>query len=302
MTVDLRMPKLREYVERHEKNETKATPDFNFDCRMDNVRSYYGKYIIPPQIQRRVAIDLGSNVGLFSHQFSYVFDKIYAIDASYQNFMQSLTAASLLSTSNVFCFNLAAAKDTGKIIKIYRNDINGNSVSPVTNPEMISRLHKKVIPRGTDIEEETMKMLSIPNDSMIVKKIEGTTNCQAQIDIYYDIPWSEQCESYHNVFTISLEGLYDFFGLDYIDFLKVDIEGSEFDFLLDKDLSRIGALALEMHGTLGEELKVKLKSHLSEFFDVGIVHYDNEAPGHSEILYVSKELNKTFLSKENKQA
>ena len=53
---------------------------------------------------------------------------------------------------------------------------------------------------------------------------------------------------YENVETLSLEGLIDKVGD--IGLLKVDIEGAEFEFLLDKDLSRIKYITGEFHNWL----------------------------------------------------
>ena len=147
---------------------------------------------------------------------------------------------------NIACFNLAAAKDSGEIVKIYRHDRNGNSVSPITAKDMFVRS--------------------------------------------YAGDWDEDKETYHNVHTISLEGLYNFFDTDYIDYLKIDIEGAEYDFLLGKDLSRIGSMGIEIHGTLGQAKKDQLKEHIAQYFDVYSIDYDNPAPEHSVITYINKEL------------
>tara|TARA_B100000287_G_C20629830_1_gene779337 strand:- start:752 stop:1642 length:891 start_codon:yes stop_codon:yes gene_type:complete len=286
---------LKKYVKKHKDMNDIAKADFNFNSSLHNAVECYGTYILPPQIQTRIAIDLGSNAGLFSHQFFEIFDTIYAIDASYQNFVQSLKASKMLPTNNVFCFNLAAAKETGRIIKVYRNDINGTAVSPVTEKKMIQEPMKRVFEKNQGwCHKEALKILSLDKSDKF-KKVDDSDYLLAIEDVHYEIPWSEKCESFHNVFTISIDGIYDFFNIDYIDFLKIDIEGAEYDFLLDKDLSRIGSIAIEMHGTLGEKLKDKLKSHLLKFFDIMIVHRDDISPGHSEILYVSKELNKNFM-------
>lgn len=82
--------------------------------------------------------------------------------------------------------------------------------------------------------------------------------------------------------------MFDFFGLNYVDFMKIDIEGAEYDFLLDKDLSRIASMGIEIHGTFGKEKKEKLKSHFDKYFEIYDVKYDDEAPGHSVITYINK--------------
>lgn len=220
---------------------------FDFGCWVHGQEIFYGKYVIPEEIDCEVAIDLGSNVGFFEEENHYKFEEIYAIEASYQNFMETLKRVQATGASNVHCFNLAAAKDSGEIIKIYKHDSNGNSVSSMTVKEMFT------------------------------KQYSG---------------WKEENETYHKVFSISLEGLYDFFDLDYIDYLKVDIEGAEYDFLLGKDLSKIGCLAVEIHGTLGQAKKDEFKKYVEQFFVPYHIECDGKAPSHSVITYLNKELQK----------
>ncbi len=221
---------------------------FHFDCRTKDQERFYDEYIIPDEIEKNVCIDMGCNVGFFTLDHCDKFKNVYAIDASYQNFITTTRkviyeAIRNKRGHNVTCFNFAAAKENGQIIKIYKHERNGESVSPVTVKEMLEVQHED---------------------------------------------WNESEETFHKVFTISLEGLYDFFNTDYIDYLKVDIEGAEYDFLLDKDLSRVGCLALEMHGTLGAEKKEQMKKHLKKYFNIYHVTYDNPAPDHSVITYINK--------------
>lgn len=222
---------------------------FNFNCKVKNQERFYGNYVIPPQINRKTCIDLGCNIGFFTMENFRNFDNLYSIDASYENFVITLRKVLFENlknneAKNVSCFNLAAAKETGKIIKIYRHDFNGESVSPMTVTDMFTSQYSN---------------------------------------------WIESRETFHNVMSISLEGLYEFFKIDYIDYLKMDIEGAEYEFLLDKDLSKVGCLALELHGTLGAEMKDKMKKHLDQYFNLYHVEYDNPAPSHSVITYLNKD-------------
>jgi len=221
---------------------------FHFGSNVLDQEKFYDEYIIPSEIEKNVCIDLGCNVGFFTLDHCDKFKNMYAIDASYQNFLVTqrkvlYEVVRMNRATNVACFNLAAAKESGEIIKIYKHESNNQSVSPVTVKEM----------------------LEVQNEN-----------------------WVEEAEIYHKVFTISLEGLYEFFDTDYIDYLKVDIEGAEYDLLLDKDLSRVGCLALEMHGTLGADKKEQLKKHLEKYFNIYHVTYDHPAPDHSVITYINK--------------
>tara|TARA_R110000851_G_scaffold251350_2_gene403779 strand:+ start:6292 stop:6981 length:690 start_codon:yes stop_codon:yes gene_type:complete len=67
--------------------------------------------------------------------------------------------------------------------------------------------------------------------------------------------------------TISLEGIYKKIGLNYIDYLKVDCEGSEYDFLMGKDLSAINYFVMEIHpGYLGKDKAKELLLYLNKYF------------------------------------
>ena len=116
---------------------------FKFGNNLTGQEVYYGNYLLPEQIENKVAIDVGSNVGLFVMENYNKFDNLYAIEASYENFLTTLRKVlhknlKFNEAENVSCFNLAAAKNTGEVIKIYAHDSNGNSVSPMTIPDMFS--------------------------------------------------------------------------------------------------------------------------------------------------------------------
>ena len=52
----------------------------------------------------------------------------------------------------------------------------------------------------------------------------------------------------------------------YIDYLKMDCETSEYDILMNKDLSKIGFLAIEIHWQLGKENWDNLIKYLLQYF------------------------------------
>lgn len=67
--------------------------------------------------------------------------------------------------------------------------------------------------------------------------------------------------------TISLDGIYKKFNLDYIDYLKIDCEGSEYACLMGKDLSKINFMVMEIHpGYLGSQKISQLLQYLNKFF------------------------------------
>jgi len=74
---------------------------------------------------------------------------------------------------------------------------------------------------------------------------------------------------YDLVTTISLEDIIKKNKIDFIDYLKVDCEGAEFDLLMGKDLSKILFLTLEIHpGFIGEENSKELVKYLKAFFSL----------------------------------
>jgi FkbM family methyltransferase len=60
---------------------------------------------------------------------------------------------------------------------------------------------------------------------------------------------------YEEISSLSLEDLLLMINDD-VDLLKVDIEGSEYDFLCNKDLSKINYIVMELHNFLGEKKKI----------------------------------------------
>lgn len=69
-------------------------------------------------------------------------------------------------------------------------------------------------------------------------------------------------EEYEEVETISLETILDM--VDNIGLLKIDIEGSEFEVLYEKDLTKINYITGEFHNFLGKERQTKLFDWISK--------------------------------------
>lgn len=78
-------------------------------------------------------------------------------------------------------------------------------------------------------------------------------------------------EEWEEVKTISLETILS--GIDEVGLLKVDIEGAEYEFLLNKDLSRIKWITMELHNFLGvdkhKELMEWIENTHKEVFSEG---------------------------------
>lgn len=59
--------------------------------------------------------------------------------------------------------------------------------------------------------------------------------------------WYKDNGEYEEVKTISLEDIFTRFDIKKIDYLKVDCEGAEYDFLMNKNLSNIDYIGIEIH-------------------------------------------------------
>lgn len=82
----------------------------------------------------------------------------------------------------------------------------------------------------------------------------------------YENPKKKMGEEYENCMTISLDRIFDLCDIEHIDTMKVDIEGAEYDFLMNKDLSRIRTMYIEFH--CGPTKNKELGHYLSKYFDI----------------------------------
>jgi FkbM family methyltransferase len=90
---------------------------------------------------------------------------------------------------------------------------------------------------------ELFNLAAAGNDDEILQLASHSNNLSRDTSIFHVSQARtnevEECK------TISLEGVYKKIGLNYIDYLKVDCEGSEYDLLMDKDLSAINYLVVK---------------------------------------------------------
>ena len=83
--------------------------------------------------------------------------------------------------------------------------------------------------------------------------------------------YSSSEENYELVTTVSLEKIFELCETDFIDYLKIDCEGSEYDILLGKDLSNVGIIVGEIHKHPSKDFDIarqELLDHLSDGFKV----------------------------------
>ena len=94
---------------------------------------------------------------------------------------------------------------------------------------------------------------SADGEILKLKKHNNTENCGSYGVVDFTDSeghgWDDECE-YEEVGSVSLESIIETVGE--IDVLKVDVEGAEFEFLYEKDLSSIGIIFIEVHNFLTE--------------------------------------------------
>lgn len=126
------------------------------------------------------------------------------------------------------------------------------------------------------------------NDGEIVKlrhyKDDSSSGNATTLD---DPIWYRDGE-YEDVETISIDGILNKFKIDKIEYLKIDCEGGEYKFLMNKDLSKIKYIGIEIHLHLGEKAK-ELINFLCNSFDIIDSKGDGET-SHIEMTLKNKNL------------
>ena len=100
-------------------------------------------------------------------------------------------------------------------------------------------------------------------------------------------------KEYHNVFTINFKDLLKYLNINIIDFLKLDIESSEYDFLINEDLNIIDILAIEIHfidSNQSKKLKEKILLNFNEYSM-------NNNGSHHEYIFINKNFKNKKLYK-----
>ena len=107
----------------------------------------------------------------------------------------------------------------------------------------------------SDVSDKEMLFFSHKN---------GDSGSTTSINLNSDDLNVEQAEK---VKSISYEDLVKKYGTP--DYMKVDIEGGEYDFLMNKDLSGIKFLSLELHsGYLSTQQKNEVMTHILKYFTI----------------------------------
>lgn len=98
----------------------------------------------------------------------------------------------------------------------------------------------------------------------------------------------------HNINTITLEEIIEENNLDYIDILKIDIEGSEYDVIpsiSEEILSKIKQITIEFHDFIDNNLKEKTQKIIDRLENLGFsriskpINYMNNSNNYDVLFY-----------------
>jgi FkbM family methyltransferase len=178
--------------------------------------------------KRRVAIDLGSNIGGFGRAFHNNFKTIYSVEPS--------TSANKVASEH------------------FENE-------SITN---VIQLHKAI----TGVDDERIELRRVYVGNSFESKDFTTSSAEWDKDEIRLSDYRGRVGEIEEIVTsISLGTILKNIGSD-IDLMKCDIEGGEYDALINQDLSGIKFIVMELHYTgLGRERVHLLLQHLELYFD-----------------------------------
>ena len=176
-----------------------------------NLKKIIGNYKVPilPLSEDTVVVDCGVGCGYFFWFYHSFFNNYIGIEASKENIESLKKKFEMTKAYNYKVLNYACYSEDNK-------DLELKSV------------------RGYDV---LSKGFTANNNSLFYEVGEKQSN--------WNNPITENDLIKEKVETISLEGIFSKLNLQKIDFLKVDIEKAEYDFLMGKDLSKVRFLSIE---------------------------------------------------------
>lgn len=177
-----------------------------------SLKKIIGNYKVPilPLDQNPVVVDCGTGVGYFFWFYNSFFSKYIGIEASTEN--------------------INFLKEKIKITKSINCEILHNACYSKDNIE----LELKTI-LGSNVRK---KGFTANNNSLYYEVGQKNAN--------WENPISENDLFSQKVKSVSLENIFKLLKLEKIDFLKIDIEGAEYDFLMNKRLDKIRFLSVEL--------------------------------------------------------
>ena len=191
-------------------------------------------YIIPDFLERNSCLELGVNVGAFALLNHKRFDEIVGLEASNNNFLTANKNIESAGITNVKYFNLAASDESNKTmrLKAVMQRINGSNVEGSARSGDCTVL---------DIQNEDLDAIGFNH---------GIS------------------EEFEEVKSINFKDSFNLLSSKRVNYLKCDIEGAEYDFLIANDLSKVDFISMELHYTyLGAEKVRDLMVHLNKYFE-----------------------------------
>lgn len=176
--------------------------------------------------------------------------------------------------ANIGGFSMAYHKVFDKIIYFEAN--------PETFKIAQSNLksYSNVIGYNYAVSDEPNKIIPLFNH---LNKDNGSVTCSPSVIKSKHPEWNDIIGEIH---TISINEIYDMIGGEMIDYLKMDCENSEYEILLNKDLSRIKYIAMEIHWQMGQEKHNELLEYLSRFFSIS--GNSSFTKGYNQLIYLKK--------------
>ena len=187
---------------------------------------------------------------------SALLERIIECKASYPLHENGVLKNCIDIGANIGAFSLLASKKFRKVIAMEANIDSVVSMKKILRRENITNVY--VVNRAVhNFSGEFINMYKIDEGGQ-----EHSGNCSTEVinsnnNNYSIIGKPESVE------TINLEDVLHIANSNYIDYMKIDCEGAEYNFLLNKDLSTIFCIIGEYHeGYLGEKKLNELWAHM----------------------------------------
>lgn len=164
--------------------------------------------------------------------------------------------------------------------------VNSNKFKEIYCFEPSYYSYNEGIKNTKNINNVKYYQLAVSNENNNEVKLKGykTANYSGNASIIDSDKWDG--DKYEMVKTINLSKIYEIINRDYIDYLKIDCEGSEYDFLMHQDLSNIGYIGIEIHLQL-EEKADELLNYIKERFNI-IKSFNDGITMHKELTLINK--------------
>jgi len=139
-----------------------------------------------------------------------------------------------------------------------------NFFNHVYSYEAIKSTYKVAKENLKDIKNVTIYNMAATNKAEMEIKLAAHSSGLSGDSSIYNV---SSKKPYEICKTIDIESIYLDNKINYIDYLKVDCEGSEYEFLIGKDLSKINFLVMELHtGYLKEDKSKELLDYIEGYF------------------------------------